>query len=71
DDVSTVMAVGDTPLDLQAGDNAGLAAVLGVSSGAASEDRLRKERSTGILPSVASLPALLEKGLPVTQWRCR
>jgi phosphonatase-like hydrolase len=71
DDVSTVMAVGDTPLDLQAGDNAGLAAVLGVSSGAATEDRLRKERSTGVLPSVASLPALLEKGLPVTQWRCR
>ncbi len=71
DDVGTVMAVGDTPLDLQAGDNAGIAAVIGVTSGAASEDRLRRERSTGILPSVAALPALLKAGLPMTQWRCR
>jgi phosphonatase-like hydrolase len=71
DDVTTVMAVGDTPLDLQAANNAGVGAAIGVYSGAATEDRLRRERSTGILPSVASLPALLEKGLPITQWRCR
>jgi phosphonatase-like hydrolase len=71
DNVATVMAVGDTPLDLQAADNAGVGAAIGVYSGAATEDRLRRERSTGILPSVAALPALLEKGLPVTQWRCR
>jgi phosphonatase-like hydrolase len=71
DNVNQVMAVGDTPLDLQAGENAGLAAVIGVSSGAASEDRLRQERSTGILPSVAALPALLGRGLQLTHWRCR
>jgi phosphonatase-like hydrolase len=69
--VDNVMAVGDTPLDLQAGENAGLGAVIGVSSGAASEDRLRQERSTGILPSVAALPALLKEGLQLTYWRCR
>jgi phosphonatase-like hydrolase len=71
DNVTAVMAVGDTPLDLQAADNAGVGAAIGVYSGAATEDRLRRERSTGILPSVAALPALLKKGLPVTQWRCR
>jgi phosphonatase-like hydrolase len=71
DDVSSVLVVGDTPLDLQAGDNSGAAAVIGVYSGAASEDRLRRERATGVLPSIAHLPALLKNGLPVAQWRCR
>jgi phosphonatase-like hydrolase len=57
--VMEVVAVGDTPLDLQAGNNAGLRGVIGVYSGAATEERLRQERHTHILPSVAELPELL------------
>ena len=57
--VMEVIAVGDTPLDLQAGNNAGLRGVIGVYSGAATEERLRQERHTHILPSVAELPDLL------------
>jgi phosphonatase-like hydrolase len=59
DAVAEVVAVGDTPLDLQAGANAGLRGVIGVYSGAATEERLRKEPYTHILPSVAELPDLL------------
>jgi phosphonatase-like hydrolase len=59
DSVAEVVAVGDTPLDLQAGANAGLRGVIGVTSGAATEERLRKEPYTHILPSVAELPDLL------------
>ena len=59
DAVAEVVAVGDTPLDLQAGTNAGLRGVIGVYSGAATEERLRKEPHTHILPSVAQLPDLL------------
>jgi phosphoglycolate phosphatase-like HAD superfamily hydrolase len=51
--------VGDTPLDLQAGTNAGLYGVIGVLSGASTEATLRREPHTHILSSVASLPALL------------
>jgi len=57
--VAEVVAVGDTPLDLQAGSNAGLRAVVGVLSGAGTADNLRREPHTHILPSVAALPALL------------
>jgi len=57
--VAEVVAVGDTPLDLQAGNNAGLRAVVGVLSGASTAGNLRKEPHTHILPSVAHLPALL------------
>jgi len=57
--VAEVMAVGDTPLDLQAGTNAGLRAVVGVLSGASSAELLQREPHTHILPSVANLPALL------------
>jgi len=58
-DVAEVMAVGDTPLDLQAGTNAGLRAVVGVLSGASTADKLRREPHTHILQSVANLPSLL------------
>ena len=68
-DVRTVMAVGDTPLDLQAADNAGVGAAIGVYSGAATEERLRKERNSAVLPSVAELPDLIRRGLP--QSHCR
>ena len=57
--VAEVMTVGDTPLDLQAGTNAGARAVIGVLSGASKEDRLRPEPHTDILSSVAELPALI------------
>jgi phosphonatase-like hydrolase len=57
--VAEVMAVGDTPLDLQAGTNAGLRAVVGVLSGASNAETLRREPHTHILQSVAALPALL------------
>lgn len=59
DSVAEVVAVGDTPLDLQAGTNAGLRAVVGVLSGASTAENLRREPHTHILPSVANLPALL------------
>ena len=57
--VAEVVAVGDTPLDLEAGTNAGLRGVVGVLSGASTAENLRRERHTAILPSVVSLPALL------------
>jgi phosphonatase-like hydrolase len=59
DSVAEVMAVGDTPLDLQAGTNGGLRAVVGVLSGVGMAENLRREPHTHIIPSVAGLPALL------------
>lgn len=56
---SQVMNVGDTPLDLQAGTNAGVAAVVGVLTGTHAEDRLRREPHTHIIASVAALPVTL------------
>lgn len=63
DNVAEAIAVGDTPLDIQAANNGGLASAIGVYSGAATEARLRKEKYSHIFPSVASLPALLRDGL--------
>jgi phosphonatase-like hydrolase len=68
-ETAQVMAVGDTPLDLQAANNAGLGASIGVWSGAATEDRLRKERNSAVLPSVAELPDLIRRGLPLSHCR--
>ncbi|MFO1247567.1 MAG: HAD-IA family hydrolase [Alphaproteobacteria bacterium] len=62
-ETAQVLAVGDTPLDLQAAANAGIAGV-GVYSGAALESRLRQEKSVAILPSVTELPDFIRKGLP-------
>jgi phosphonatase-like hydrolase len=59
DGVADVMAVGDTPLDLQAGTRAGLHAVVGVLSGASNAETLRREPHTHIVRSVADLPSLL------------
>ena len=61
DGVDEVIAVGDTPLDLQAATNAGLRGVIGVTTGAATGERLRQERHTHILASVADVPALLKR----------
>jgi phosphonatase-like hydrolase len=63
DRVAEVVAVGDTPLDLQAATNAGLRGVVGVLSGASNSQNLRREPHTHILPSVANLPALLAANL--------
>ena len=60
DSVAETVAVGDTPLDLQAANNAGLKGIIGVYSGAATAERLEREPHTHILPSVAGLPALLK-----------
>jgi phosphonatase-like hydrolase len=62
--VAEVMAVGDTPLDLQAASNAGVRGVVGVLSGAGTAEQLRREPHTHILPSVAKLPTLLASMKP-------
>ena len=59
-DVSKVIAIGDTPLDMQAGSNAGCRGVIGVLTGSHGIETLGMTRHTHIIPSVASLPALLE-----------
>lgn len=59
DSVAQVMAVGDTPLDLQAGSNAGLRAVVGVLTGAGKAEALSREPHTHIVPSVTGIPGLL------------
>ena len=63
-DTAAVLAVGDTVLDLQAGNNGGMGAVVGVYSGAATESRLREEKSSAVLASVAELPGLIRRGVP-------
>ena len=57
--VAEVIAVGDTPLDLQAAANAGVRGAIGVLSGAGTADKLKQEHHTHIVPSVADLPELL------------
>jgi phosphonatase-like hydrolase len=59
DCVSQVVAVGDTPLDLQAGTNAGMRGVIGVLSGVGTRKTMEPEPHTDLLNSVAELPALL------------
>lgn len=57
--VAEVMAVGDTPLDLQAANNAGVQGRVGVLSGVGTRGQLSREAPTHIIQSVADLPALL------------
>jgi phosphonatase-like hydrolase len=57
--VAEVIAVGDTPLDLEAATNAGVRGVVGVCTGAFSRDKLRSGPHTHILPGVADVPTLL------------
>jgi phosphonatase-like hydrolase len=58
--VHQVANVGDTALDLQAGQNAGVRYNLGVLSGAHTKEQLEREPHTHLLSSVAMLPALWE-----------
>jgi phosphonatase-like hydrolase len=57
--VAEVLVIGDTPLDLQAGTNAGVRGVVGVLSGASKREKLEPEPHTDIIASVAELPALI------------
>lgn len=59
-DVAQVINVGDTPLDLQAASNAGVRGVA-VLTGVHTAERLRQERHTHIVASVAALPGLFEE----------
>lgn len=55
-----VANVGDTVLDLRAGQNAGVAYNIGVLSGAHTSEQLEREPHTHLLSSVAELPTLWE-----------
>lgn len=59
-DVRRVMVVGDTPLDLQAGVRAGCGGVVGVLTGSHGLETLGATRHTHLLPSVGSVPALIQ-----------
>lgn len=63
DDVGRVVAVGDTPLDLQAGANARAGRVVGVLSGRYTAEQLGEFECANILPSVVELPELIETEL--------
>lgn len=60
-DVRATMVVGDTPSDIAAGRNAGARAVVGVTSGAHSAQRLRTEGPTHVIAGVWQLPELVER----------
>jgi phosphonatase-like hydrolase len=59
DDVREVLNVGDTLLDLQAGQRAGVLGVVGVLTGIQKEDRLRSASPSYLISSVADIPALI------------
>lgn len=61
-DVHQVVNVGDTPLDLQSGSNAGARGVVGVLTGAHDRETLQREPHTHILGSIAEIPALIKHG---------
>jgi len=56
--INQVANVGDTVLDLQAGQNAGVRYNVGVLSGAHTKEQLEREPHTHLLSSVAMLPSL-------------
>jgi len=58
--VSEVLNVGDTPLDIQAGQRAGVLGAIGVLTGTHNRVRLLRESPSHLIPSVAQLPALIE-----------
>jgi phosphoglycolate phosphatase-like HAD superfamily hydrolase len=66
DSVSQVIAVGDTPLDLQAGANGGMRGVVGVLSGAGTRKTMEREPHSDLIDSVAVLPALLRSKFAVS-----
>ena len=58
--VQEVINVGDTPLDLQSADNAGVRGNIGVLSGSYDRQGLEREQHTHLIGSVAELPTLIE-----------
>jgi phosphonatase-like hydrolase len=58
-DASRVAKVGDTPVDLQEGTNAGCGIVVGVTTGAFTRAQLEVHPHTHIIESIRDLPALL------------
>ena len=59
--VKEVINVGDTPLDLQSGSNAGVVGVIGVLTGSHGRESLEREPHTHIIASVAELPELIAR----------
>jgi phosphonatase-like hydrolase len=59
-DVRQVINVGDTPLDLQSGTNAGARGIVGVLTGEHDRQSLQRAPHTHIIGSVAELPALID-----------
>jgi phosphoglycolate phosphatase-like HAD superfamily hydrolase len=59
--INEVINVGDTPLDLRSGANAGVAGVVGVLTGLHGRESLEREVHTHIINSVAELPALIAR----------
>jgi phosphonatase-like hydrolase len=57
--VRSVATVGDTALDLQAGENAGVGLNIGVLSGAHRREQLEHAPHSHLLPGVSALPDLL------------
>lgn len=68
-DVRVVINVGDTPLDIQAGRNAGVGQVVAVLTGVYSCEELSKHAPDHILPSVATLPGLIGRLCPISSGR--
>ncbi len=58
-DPRSIANLGDTPLDLQSGDAAGVAFNIGVLTGMHTRERLSREPHTHLLDSLTELPALL------------
>lgn len=58
-DIAAVAVVGDTSNDILSGRRAGASVLVGVLTGAHSEDQLRTANPTHVLASVADLPALI------------
>ena len=57
--VDRVLVAGDTAADLEAGTNAGAAAVVGVETGGLTIEQLATHPHTHLLPTVANLPDLV------------
>jgi phosphonatase-like hydrolase len=62
--VREVITVGDTPLDLQSGTNAGVREVVGVLTGLHGRERLMHEPHTQLLASVADITSWIEHRVP-------
>jgi phosphonatase-like hydrolase len=61
ENVNEVINVGDTPLDLQSGSNAGVVGVVGVLTGAHGRQSLEQEPGARIIHSIAELPDLITR----------